>query len=42
MIFFFESRQLSLVAGQKQTLQGMAGRTNFLPTMPFLCCLWCF
>jgi len=19
----------------------MAGLTNFLPTIPFLCCLWC-
>jgi len=26
---------LSLVAGQKQTLQGMAGRTNFPSTIPF-------
>ena len=26
---------LSLVAGQKQTLQGMASRTNFPPTIPF-------
>ena len=29
---------LSQVAGQKQTLQGMAGCTNFPPTIPFLCC----
>jgi len=27
---------LSRVARQKQTLQGMAGRTNFPPTIPFL------
>jgi len=26
---------LSLVAGQKQTMQGMAGRTNFPPTILF-------
>ena len=26
---------LSRVAGQKQTLQGMAGRNNFLPMIPF-------
>jgi len=26
---------LSLVAGQKQALQGMTGRTNFPPTIPF-------
>jgi len=26
---------LSLVAGQKQILQGMAGRTNFPPRVPF-------
>jgi len=26
---------LSLVAGQKQTLQGMAGRSNIPPTIPF-------
>jgi len=26
---------LSLVAGQKQTLQGMAGRTNFPSTISF-------
>jgi len=30
---------LLLVADQKQTLQGMAGRTNFLPTISYLCCL---
>jgi len=27
---------LSRVAGQKQTLNGMAGRTDFPPTIPFL------
>jgi len=31
---------LSLDAGQKQTLQGMAGRTNFPPTIRSLCCSW--
>jgi len=25
----------TLVAGQTQTLQGMAGRTNFSPAIPF-------
>jgi len=29
------------VEGQKHTLQGMAGRNNFSPTIPSLCCLWC-
>ena len=28
--------KLSRVAGHKQTLQGMAGRTNFPPTIPVL------
>jgi len=28
---------LSRVAGQKQTLQGMARRTNFPRTIPFYC-----
>jgi len=27
---------LSLVAGQTQTLQGMAGRNNFSPIIPFI------
>jgi len=30
-----EVGNLSLVAGQKYTLQGMLGRTNFRPTVPF-------
>jgi len=33
---------LSVVVGQKRTLQGMAGRTNFLPRISFPCCLWCW
>jgi len=32
---------LSLVAGQKETLQGVASRINFPPTIPFPLLSWC-
>jgi len=35
VVFGEGAGNLSRVAGQKQTLQGLAGRTNFPPAIPF-------